>query len=78
MLDVDPPQKRVRGVTEFFLFTITIGLLIALALENAAGAFHHRHQQQAAMADVRVTMAHLGARRDFSGGLLKSYDEALK
>jgi hypothetical protein len=30
------------------------------------------------MPDVRVTMAHLGAMRDLSHGLLQSYDEALK
>ena len=35
-------------------------------------------EAEATMPDVRVTMAHLGAMRDLSGGLLKSYDEALK
>ena len=55
MIDVHPPQKRIHGVGEFFLhlFTITIGLLIALALENAAGAVHHRHQRQEAETTIR-------------------------
>ncbi len=59
MLDVHPPQKRIHGVGEFFLhlFTITIGLLIALALENAAAAVHHRHQRQEAETTIREEMA---------------------
>jgi cell division protein FtsB len=58
MIEVHPPHKRIHGVAEFFLhlFTITIGLLIALALENAAGAVHHRHQQQEAEATIREEM----------------------
>jgi cell division protein FtsB len=59
MIDVHPPHKRIHGVGEFFLhlLTITIGLLIALALENAAGAVHHRHQEQEAEATIREEMA---------------------
>jgi hypothetical protein len=58
MIEVHPPEKRIHGVGEFFLhlFTITIGLLIALALENAAGALHHRHQRQEAEATIREEM----------------------
>ena len=58
MIDVHPPHKRIHGVAEFFLhlFTITIGLLIALALENAAEAVHHRHQRQEAEATIREEM----------------------
>ena len=55
MIDVHPPHKRIHGVAEFFLhlFTITIGLLIALALENAAEAIHHRHQRDEAQTTIR-------------------------
>ena len=58
MIEVHPPEKRIHGVGEFFLhlFTITIGLLIALALENAAGAVHHRHQREEAEATIRQEM----------------------
>jgi ribosomal protein L9 len=58
MLEVHPPQKHIHGVAEFFLhlFTITVGLLIALALENAAGAAHHRHQREQAETTIRQEM----------------------
>lgn len=59
LIEVHPPEKRIRNVGEFFLhlFTITIGLLIALALENAAGAIHHRHQREEAETMIRKEMA---------------------
>jgi len=50
MIDVHAPEHRISGGRDFFLhlFTITVGLLIALGLENAAEAWHHRHQRQEA------------------------------
>jgi transposase len=50
MIDVHAPEHRISGTRDFFvhLFTITIGLLIALGLENAAEAWHHRHQRDEA------------------------------
>lgn len=58
MIEVHPPEKRIHSVAEFFLhlFTITIGLLIALGLENVAGAAHHRHQREQAEATIRQEM----------------------
>jgi predicted XRE-type DNA-binding protein len=55
MLDVHAPEHRVSGVRDFFvhLATITVGLLIALALENAAEAWHHRHQRMEAEEKIR-------------------------
>ena len=55
MLDVHAPEHPISGAREFFLhlFTITVGLLIALGLENAAEALHHRHQRQEAEANIR-------------------------
>jgi len=44
-LDVHPPHEPIHSWRDFFvhLFTITVGLLIALGLENAADDLHHRH-----------------------------------
>ena len=55
MLDVHAPEHGINGVRDFFLhlFTITIGLLIALALENAAESLHHRHQREEAETLIR-------------------------
>src|ERR1700733_6795269 len=45
MLDVHPPHGPTHGARDFFLhlFTITIGLLIALSLEGCVEWQHHRH-----------------------------------
>ncbi len=55
MIDVHAPEHRISGKRDFFLhlFTITIGLLIALGLENAAEAWHHRHQRDQAEVTIR-------------------------
>jgi hypothetical protein len=55
MLDVHPPEHGIHGVRDFFihLLTITVGLLIALGLEQAAEAMHHRHQREHAEAAIR-------------------------
>jgi hypothetical protein len=55
MLDVHAPEHPISGVREFFLhlFTITCGLLIALALENAAEAWHHRQERHEAESLIR-------------------------
>ena len=43
MLDVHPPNERIEGIRDFLLhiFTITVGLLIALGLEGCV----ERHQK---------------------------------
>jgi hypothetical protein len=55
VLDVHPPEHGIHGVRDFFvhLLTITVGLLIALGLENAAEGMHHRHQRMEAQAILR-------------------------
>ena len=55
MLDVHAPHEGIHSVKDFFLhlFTITVGLLIALGLENAAEAMHHRHQRREAEETIR-------------------------
>jgi hypothetical protein len=45
MIDVHLPQHKIQGIKDFFLhlFTITVGLLIALSLEGCMEWQHHRH-----------------------------------
>lgn len=45
MLDVHPPEHAPHGLRDFFLhiFTITVGLLIALGLESLVEWRHHVH-----------------------------------
>jgi hypothetical protein len=55
MLDVHPPHEKVHGIGDFFLhlFILTIGLLIALALEGLVEHIHHNHQREEAEANLR-------------------------
>ena len=55
MLDVHPPHGKVHGWWDFFvhLFTITVGLLIALSLEGCVEWRHHRHLVHEAEASLR-------------------------
>jgi hypothetical protein len=55
MLDVHAPEHGISGVRDFLthLLTITVGLFIALSLENAAEAIHHRHQREEAETQIR-------------------------
>ena len=53
-MDVHPPHGPIRSWKDFtlHLLTITIGLLIALALEAAVQSLHHRHM----VAEARVNL----------------------
>jgi hypothetical protein len=55
MLDVHPPHEKMHGIRDFFLhlFTITVGLLIALALEGCAERWHQRELRKEADANLR-------------------------
>jgi hypothetical protein len=55
MLDVHPPHEKMHGIRDFLLhlFTITVGLLIALALEGCAERWHHRELRTEADANLR-------------------------
>jgi hypothetical protein len=46
MLDVHPPHAAIHGWRDFFIHiaTITIGLLIAIGLEQTVEYVHHREQ----------------------------------
>ena len=54
-MDVHPPHGPIRSWKDFtlHLLTITIGLLIALALEAAVQSLHHRHMVKEARANLR-------------------------
>ncbi len=56
MLDVHPPHEKVHSWTQFFIHiaAITIGLLIAIGLEQTVEYFHHRHQLWEARRELSV------------------------
>src|SRR5438132_14375526 len=58
MLDVHPPHEKVHSWTQFFIHiaAITIGLLIAIGLEQTVIYFHHRHQLQEARRELAVEL----------------------
>jgi hypothetical protein len=60
MLDVHAPDHEISGPRDFFvhLFTITIGLLIALGLEAGVEAVHHRNQRKEAETLIRREIQH--------------------
>jgi hypothetical protein len=55
MIDVHPPEHGIHGARDFFLhlLTITVGLLIAIGLEQSVEALHHRHQRKEAETNIR-------------------------
>src|ERR1700710_1619823 len=46
-MEVHPPHHPLHSWTDFFIHiaTITVGLLIAIGLEQSVEALHHRHQR---------------------------------
>jgi hypothetical protein len=54
MLDIHPAHRAASTWRDFFIHiaTITVGLLIAVALEQAIEALHHRHQLHLLEADL--------------------------
>ena len=56
VLDVHSPHGKMHGIRDFFLhlFTITVGLLIALGLEGCVERAHHRHLVREAEASLRT------------------------
>ena len=55
MLDVHVPEGRMHGIKDFLLhiFTITIGLLIALGLEGCVEKIHQHHLRDEADSNIR-------------------------
>jgi hypothetical protein len=66
MIDVHAPHEKVHGTKDFFvhLFTITIGLLIALSLEGLVEWQHHRHLVHEASVGLRSEIDQNAARID--------------
>jgi hypothetical protein len=58
-MDVNPPQHPIHSVKDFLLhlLTITVGLLIALALEAAVQHLHHRHLVRDAQQNLQQEIA---------------------
>jgi hypothetical protein len=55
MLDVHPAHHAANTWRDFFIHiaTIVLGLLIAIGLEQAVEALHHRHQREQLQEDLR-------------------------
>jgi hypothetical protein len=58
MIEVHPPHEDVHTWRQFFIHiaAITIGLLIAIGLEQTVVYFHHRHQLQEARRELAVEL----------------------
>jgi len=56
MLDVHAPHESTHTWTDFFIHiaTICVGLLIAVALEQAVEAFHHHHEREVLVQEMRL------------------------
>ena len=66
-MDVHAPHQPIHSARDFFLhlFTITVGLLIALGLEAAAEHIHNRHLLHTAESNLR---SELHDNRDLMSG----------
>lgn len=60
MIEVHPPEEKIHGFRDFLLhlFTITIGLLIALGLEAAVESWHHHQLRIEASENVHQELEH--------------------
>ena len=60
MLDVHPPHEAAHSWKDFFIHiaTITVGLLIAVGLEQTVELFHHRHQRHQLEQELRTESLH--------------------
>ena len=56
MLDVHPPHAATHSWKDFFIHiaTICVGLLIAIGLEQAVEAIHHRHERDVLIQEMRL------------------------
>lgn len=53
-MEIDLPRAPIESVKDFFihLFTITVGILIALGLEQSLEAYHHYQLANEARANI--------------------------
>src|ERR1700742_4810368 len=58
MLDVHPPHAAIHGWRDFFIHiaTISIGLLIAIGLEQSVEYIHHREQLRDARREIAAEL----------------------
>ena len=78
MLDIHLPHKSIRGFSEFLihLFTITVGLLIAVQIESFVEWRHHLHLAEQARVALRAEIeSNLKDLRGIQPGLKKWQDE---
>lgn len=56
MIDVHPPHTSIHNWKEFWIHlgTITLGLLIAIGLEQSVEALHHHHQRHVLQHDLHA------------------------
>lgn len=80
MLDVHPPHESVHGWRDFLLhlFTITIGLFIALSLEGCVEWQHHRHLVHDAETTLNAEIRNNAAGLKDESDLLHKQQQALK
>ena len=80
MLDVHPPHEPVHGWRDFLLhlFTITVGLLIALSLEGCVEWRHHRHLVHEAEASLNAEIRNNAESLKETSADIKKSQEALK
>jgi hypothetical protein len=81
MIDVHPPHKAIGNTGEFFvhLFTITIGLLIAVGIEGCVGRYEHhelaKEAQQTMTAEIRKNASNMNdALKDIASEQKKNAD----
>ena len=80
VLDVHPPHEAVHGWRDFLLhlFTITIGLLIALSLEGCVEWQHHRHLVHEAEASLQIEIRSNAASMKAAAADIRTEQENLK
>ena len=84
MLDVHAPHEKIHGYKDFFLhlFTITVGLLIALGLEGCVEWQHHRHLRREAesnlLQEVRDNEKELRSAHEATKGELQNLTGVLR
>ena len=80
MLDVHPVHGKMHGFKDFLLhlFTISVGLLIALALEGCVERWHHREIRDEADSNLRQEIRDNAKEIEESRGHILSEQENLK
>ena len=80
MLDVHPVHGKMHGFKDFLLhlFTITVGLLIALALEGWVERWHHHEVRDEADANLRQEIRDNAKEIELSHSSVLSEQENLK